>query len=165
VRTYRIQAGGREVVAHTGVNGTVRVGGSVGDVTVSTLGEHTFKISRNGEAVVAYAARVGTRWQVMLRGRLIEVEVQTERDLLIASLSTSGSRSRSGEEVRAPMPSRIVRIDVNIGQEVLAGQPLLVLEAMKMENTLKAAQGGTVADIPVKAGKAVEKGELLIVLK
>ncbi len=63
------------------------------------------------------------------------------------------------------MPSRIVRIDVKVGDEVTVGQALVVLEAMKMENTLKASQNGTVAEVAVTAGKAVEKGALLIILK
>jgi len=52
-----------------------------------------------------------------------------------------------------------------VGDEVTVGQGLVVLEAMKMENTLKASQNGTVAEVAVVAGKAVEKGALLIILK
>jgi biotin carboxyl carrier protein len=66
--------------------------------------------------------------------------------------------------VRAPMPGLIVRVEVEAGQLIRVGQGLVVLEAMKMENEIKALSAGKVADVHVTPGKAVEKGELLISL-
>jgi pyruvate carboxylase subunit B len=102
---------------------------------------------------------------VIVGGRLFELEPRSERDRLISSFSGSGAGGRAALEVRAPMPSRIVRIEVKEGDSVTVGQGLIVVEAMKMENTLKAPQNGTVTTVAVTEGKAVEKGTLLIVLQ
>ena len=63
------------------------------------------------------------------------------------------------------MPAMVVKLEVNVGDEVRAGQPLIVLEAMKMENELLASGPGRVKAVYVNAGKAVEKGELLLLLE
>ena len=63
------------------------------------------------------------------------------------------------------MPGLVVKVQVEVGQEVTAGQPVLVLEAMKMENELKAAGPGVVDQILVKPGQAVEKGAVLVTFR
>jgi biotin carboxyl carrier protein len=63
------------------------------------------------------------------------------------------------------MPGRVVNVLVNVGDTVSAHQGLLVLEAMKMENELKAPKAGKVVEIKVKPGQTVEKGELLLVVE
>ena len=68
------------------------------------------------------------------------------------------------QEVLAPMPALVARIEVKPGDEVIAGQPLIVLEAMKMENEIRARRGGFVTAVHVVPGKAVERGELLVTL-
>ncbi|CAN5160725.1 acetyl/propionyl/methylcrotonyl-CoA carboxylase subunit alpha [soil metagenome] len=67
--------------------------------------------------------------------------------------------------VRAPMPGRVARIMVTAGDAIAAGQPLLVLEAMKMEHTLKAGIAGTVAQLSVTAGAQVKEGDILCVIE
>jgi len=76
----------------------------------------------------------------------------------------AASHGHAGEEQRviAPMPGRVVRVLVKPGDEVAAGQPLLVIEAMKMENELVAARGGTVREVGVAEGASVETGRLLV---
>jgi len=79
-----------------------------------------------------------------------------------------GDESAAGhsgpERLLAPMPGKIVRVLVNTGEAVLARQPVVVIEAMKMENELKASQAGTVAEIHVRDGQSVEAGALLAVI-
>ena len=163
--TYRIRYKEHEFAARTEGDGVVRVGAAGDEIRIVPTGEMTFQLYQNGLMTTAAAARVGNRWHVVMEGMLIELEAQSERERLISSLSRSGVHAHSVLEVRAPMPSRIVRIDVSVGDEVTVGQSLIVLEAMKMENTLKAGQNGIVSQVAVVAGKAVEKGALLIVLK
>jgi biotin carboxyl carrier protein len=62
------------------------------------------------------------------------------------------------------MPGLVVRVQVEPGQQVAAGAPLVVLEAMKMENQLKAPAAGMIAEVRVVAGAAVEKGQVLVTL-
>jgi biotin carboxyl carrier protein len=63
------------------------------------------------------------------------------------------------------MPALVVRVEVKAGDEVREGQGLLVLEAMKMENEIRSPQAGKVREVFVSNGKAVEKGELLLLLE
>jgi biotin carboxyl carrier protein len=67
-------------------------------------------------------------------------------------------------EVRAIIPGRVVSVSVAPGDEVVAGQQLLVVEAMKMQNELPAPRAGTVARIATETGQTVEVGDLLLVL-
>jgi pyruvate carboxylase subunit B len=92
----------------------------------------------------------------------LEVEVLDERSRAIRDMTrTSAARSGPASLV-APMPGLIVRLAVQVGETVTAGQSLVVMEAMKMENELRAATPGTVKSIQVEVGAAVEKGVLLV---
>ena len=67
-------------------------------------------------------------------------------------------------EIHAPMPGLVLEINVSEGQEVEKGDPLLILEAMKMENVIKAPGNGIIKKIHVEKGNPVEKNELLVEL-
>jgi biotin carboxyl carrier protein len=69
-----------------------------------------------------------------------------------------------GQIVKAPMPGRITHVSVRPGDAVDAGDTLLVIEAMKMENELRAGHAGTVAEVRVEAGQTVNPGDVLIVI-
>jgi biotin carboxyl carrier protein len=76
-----------------------------------------------------------------------------------------GPHSAAGpERVVAPMPGKVVRVLVQQGQTVRARQPIVVIEAMKMENELRAGRDGTVAELPARDGQSVEAGALLAVI-
>jgi biotin carboxyl carrier protein len=78
-----------------------------------------------------------------------------------AAARASGGPAR----VSAPMPGKLVRVLVEAGQEVKAGQGLVVMEAMKMENELRAPRDGRVREVPAREGQAVEAGALLVVVE
>jgi pyruvate carboxylase subunit B len=111
--------------------------------------------------IVAHAGEART-WQVHVDGRRYEAEVLDERTRAIREMTGRGAGRRGPGAVRAPMPGLIVRIEVEPGQQVVSGQGVAVMEAMKMENELKAEGAGTVARILVRAGQAVEKGAILV---
>ena len=102
------------------------------------------------------------RWVVSVHGERHEVEVVDERTRHIRSLAGTGAAVAAGGVIRAPMPGLVVRVQVEVGQRVAAGAPVAVLEAMKMENQLKAPGAGVVQAIHVRPGDAVEKGKGLI---
>jgi biotin carboxyl carrier protein len=94
--------------------------------------------------------------------RVFEVKKGQPLDALIASMGLDKPKVRKLKQLKAPMPGRVVGIAVQIGQEVQVGDPLLTLEAMKMENVLKAEGIGVVKHISINPQDVVEKGGLLI---
>lgn len=82
-----------------------------------------------------------------------------------APLSPKKEVPAGGTQITAPMPGNILEVKVSEGQAVKAGQTLLVLEAMKMENDIQAPVDGTVASIPVSKGSNVETGTVLAVIR
>jgi acetyl/propionyl-CoA carboxylase alpha subunit len=98
-------------------------------------------------------------------GYKFEVEALDERSKIIRELSGDKNKATGPAPIIAPMPGLIVRINVGVGDEVHAGQGVVVMEAMKMENELRSASGGKVKTILVQPGTAVEKGTRLVELE
>ena len=76
-----------------------------------------------------------------------------------------GSTGSGPQRLAAPMPGKVVRVLVSVGDTVLARQPVVVVEAMKMENELRASRDGTVTEIHVREGMSVNAGALLLVIQ
>ncbi|MGB3802252.1 MAG: biotin/lipoyl-containing protein [Lewinella sp.] len=106
--------------------------------------------------------RNGKRLTVAIGNREFTVRLADKYDQLVERLGLSVNPEAATNEVTAPMPGLILDVLVEVGQTVEGGTPLVVLEAMKMENVLKADGEGTVKEIRVKKGDAVEKRQLLI---
>jgi biotin carboxyl carrier protein len=99
---------------------------------------------------------------VKINHRVFEIKKKGELDDLIAALGLDIPKIRKLKELQAPMPGRIVNIAVEVGQELIVGDELLSLEAMKMENVLKAEGIGKVKAILIDNNQVVEKGAILI---
>lgn len=97
-----------------------------------------------------------------LDGRRHRVEAETERERRVREMKGVGAGSRGPRPLKAPMPGLVVKVDVEEGQAVEAGQGLVIVEAMKMENELQAEVEGVVAKVHVEAGQAVEKDEVML---
>ena len=102
------------------------------------------------------------RWVVTHAGERWEVEVIDERTRHIRSLTASGDHRRTAQVLKAPMPGLVVRVQASPGDSVAAGAGIVVLEAMKMENELKAPAEVHIKSVLVVAGQAVEKGQVLV---
>jgi biotin carboxyl carrier protein len=102
------------------------------------------------------------KWSVVLRGERWEYEVLDERARHIRSLTGAAGPQRGTPPLKAPMPGLVVRVLAEPGAQVLAGAGVVVLEAMKMENELRATAAAVVKTVRVKAGEAVEKGQVLV---
>jgi acetyl/propionyl-CoA carboxylase alpha subunit len=85
-----------------------------------------------------------------------------ERARAIREIAGGEEKASGPAHLMAPMPGLIVRVNVSAGDQVQAGQGLVVMEAMKMENELRATVAGTVRRVAVNPGSAVEKGALLL---
>ena len=122
------------------------------------------RLSLDGEShrVVAVAGEQRGTWQLQLDGERVLLEVVDERTRAIRAMTAHSSGPKGPKPVKAPMPGMVVRIEVEPGQQVAAGQGVVIIEAMKMENELKADAAGVVSKILVTPGTAVEKGAVLV---
>ena len=100
--------------------------------------------------------------KIKINHRVFEVRKKGELDDLIAALGLDVPKVRKLKELQAPMPGRIVNIAVVVGQVLEVGNEILSLEAMKMENVLKAEGVGTVKAIHIATNDIVDKGSVLI---
>ena len=116
-------------------------------------------------SVGLFARKAESGWQLELEGRAFSVRVEDERARHIRGLSAATAPADGRTEVRAPMPGLIVKVEVEIGQEVLPGAGLVVMEAMKMENELRAEASGTVTEVRVEPGRTVDRNDLLVVIE
>lgn len=99
---------------------------------------------------------------LVINGRTIVVTEVDRYTELLSSLGMSGLAEVKAKDVKAPMPGLVLEVAVEAGQAVNEGDTLLVLEAMKMENVIKATTGGTVNSVGVSASESVEKGQVLV---
>lgn len=102
------------------------------------------------------------QFSLFVNGNRYEVSLADAYDQLIQRLGLSLKKETKGGNIMAPMPGLVLDILVEEGQTVEEGEALIILEAMKMENVLKAGAAGTVKGIPVVKGENVEKSHLLI---
>jgi len=90
------------------------------------------------------------------------VPIKNKRELLLARIQGAGTKDRKQTALKAPMPGLVLQVLVTEGQVLQAGDPILVLESMKMENVLRAQSDGTVVSVVIQPGEAVEKGQILV---
>ncbi|TVT41661.1 biotin/lipoyl-binding protein [Hymenobacter setariae] len=132
---------------------------------IASLGDGRYHIlyqgkSYNAELLAAdYEAKT---FVLRLNGQRVELQAKDRFDQLLERMGLSNAAATKVNELKAPMPGLIVDIRVQPGQTVQKGDPLLVLEAMKMENILKAPAEGTVGSILVDLRANVTKGQVLV---
>lgn len=101
-------------------------------------------------------------YTVKINSNLYQVQISNQLDVLIKEMGLSLSANQIINEIKAPMPGMILDVMAKDGQEVKEGDNLLVLEAMKMENTIMAPRDAVIKSINVEKGKTVSKNEVLI---
>ncbi|MEO0559994.1 MAG: acetyl-CoA carboxylase biotin carboxyl carrier protein subunit [Bacteroidota bacterium] len=146
-------------------DGSLHVDGQPVDARISQISEHSVLLVLDGRPHVLTLQRDGSTAHVTQGGTDVEVTVKTETDLLLERFGLDAGDSAAEREIRAPMPGLVLRVLAEPGQTVVAGQGLVVLEAMKMENELKAPADGTIAAVYTEAGAAVGKNDLLVELE
>jgi biotin carboxyl carrier protein len=156
----------------------VSLNGRSRDVDVARVDRRTFSLivsTPSGTDTAPDAGRIGSSYEVTISPDAATGQLIVHVDGMPVTLTLNGRRwgrrdhattSGSGpERIAAPMPGKIIRILVQTGESVRARQPVIVVEAMKMENELRASRDGTVAEIHVREGMSVDAGTLLVVLQ
>jgi biotin carboxyl carrier protein len=159
-----ILQGNEHAVIHHGGN-EWSVGSFRGEVEIRETEAGVYTVVMAGRAHRVVAGRNGNGWLVLTEGVQRSVSVESARERLMKQYTRSAAQEHRHLEIRAPMPALVGRILVAPGDEVEAGRPLLVLEAMKMENEIKVHLTGRVKEILVERGRTVEKGQILLTLE
>lgn len=105
---------------------------------------------------------IAKKYTIKVNNNTYEVAISDALDILIQSMGIERGRTKVVNAIKAPMPGLILEISVEVGQEVKENDPLLILEAMKMENSFLSPRNGIIKSIAVQKGMAVDKGQLLV---
>jgi len=160
---YFVNVGGREIEVDVDGDQVSVDGERMAAALSSVPGSPVRLLVLDGRSVALPMEPAGAgRWAITLHGERREVEVVDARMRHIRSLTGDSRQKTGGGTLLAPMPGLVVRVQVEAGQDVAAGTPVVVLEAMKMENQLKTAVAARVVAVRVEAGQAVEKGQVLL---
>ncbi|MDT5262575.1 MAG: hypothetical protein QOC61_1579 [Acidobacteriota bacterium] len=145
------------------------VGGRRYEIEARRVGEDEYLLLREGRVYVCRvgaepgAAGVRGALQVSVGGREYGVKLTDPKHLRGARVAAGHDAGRA--QVIAPMPGKVVRVLVEEGQSVEAGQGLVVVEAMKMQNELKSPKAGTIAELRAESGATVNAGDVLAVIE
>jgi biotin carboxyl carrier protein len=129
------------------------------------IGDGYFHILYNNDsykAEVVKADHVGKTFSIKINGRIYAVEVKDRFDVLLEKMGMTATASGKVNNIKAPMPGLIIDLKVKSGDTVKQGDPLLILEAMKMENIIKCPGEAVVKSVKIKKGDSVEKNQVLI---
>lgn len=146
-------------------NGLFQVDGKPLSWDLAKISEGRFHIQldRKGYNAEVVAVEKETKsFSFKINGRIYTVALKDKFDLLLEQMGMNSSASLKVNHVKAPMPGLIIDLRVKEGDTVKAGDPLIILEAMKMENIIKAAGDSVVKTVKVKKGDSVEKNQILI---
>ncbi|WP_285009946.1 acetyl-CoA carboxylase biotin carboxyl carrier protein subunit [Pedobacter faecalis] len=132
---------------------------------IEELGERNLHVLHHNKSyeveLVAHNSEEKTA-QVKVNGNIYQVSLTDQFDDLLKKMGIDAASARKVKELKAPMPGLVLSLPVTEGQEVIKGQGLVVLEAMKMENSIKAPADATIQKILVNQGDKVEKNQVLI---
>ena len=100
--------------------------------------------------------------RIRVNGVEHQLQVLDDQKMLLESMGMNTDAEAEGSAVEAPMPGKVLEVKVAAGDEVAAGDAVLVLEAMKMENVLRAPREGKIEQVHTRVGEAVEKGAVVV---
>ncbi len=132
------------------------------------VSENTFHLLLDGQSIAAEVLERDYQrklFVIKINGTRYEVQLSDELDQMIERLGLGKRASTAIDKIKAPMPGLVRQVLVAPGDEIHVGQPVLILEAMKMENVIKAPGDGRVKTLRVGQGAAVDKNQVLIELE
>ncbi|MDB4286115.1 acetyl-CoA carboxylase biotin carboxyl carrier protein subunit [bacterium] len=149
-------------------NGHYLHNGNAVDPDIKKIGPNEWHILYNQKSYNVFLLKVDKSARTVtlsINEKKTVVKIKTQLDKLLQEMGLEGALEQKVDSINAPMPGLIKEINVKSGDEVKKGDPVLILEAMKMENVIKAPGDGVIADVHVKIQDSVEKNELMISLE
>ncbi len=162
---YQVNTNDKAAVSIEFKNDETFLNGEKVDWSAVSTGNSSFHVLQNNQSYNAEIVSVNVEektMQVRINNNIYSVQVKNRMDILLSQMGMSSASSQKANDLKAPMPGLVLKINVAEGQAIKKGESLLILEAMKMENVLKAAGDGVVKVIKVKEKSVVDKGQLLI---
>ena len=150
-------------VSEVGGRFRVVVGEEAWDVDARLPARGLYSLLIGGVSYVADVKEEDSWFLVDVSGESYRIRVEEESRHIIRTRGGAES-AEGGLVVTAPMPGKIVRVEVAVGQAVKPGDGLVVIEAMKMENEFRATTAGTVSEVRVQVGQTVNAGDVLVVV-
>lgn len=123
---------------------------------------HVIYEGRSLEVIFLGSDNGGKASRIMIEGKIYNIELTDKYDKLLKKLGIESAGQSKSKSVKAPMPGLVLEVDVKPGDEVSEHEPLLILEAMKMENVIKSPTSGKIKSVHTNQGETVEKNELLV---
>lgn len=102
------------------------------------------------------------KYELCIDGQEFEIEIKDSLDQMLDKMGYSDKLKGGSGEIKSPMPGLVLKLDIEKGQHIKKGETLLILEAMKMENLIKAEYDLTVKTVDIKTGDSVAKNQLLL---
>ncbi len=163
--TYSTYVDGEELEIIIHQDGMVEIDGECFEVNLQHISTNVvYSMLIEGRSHEVYATLEDGAWRILLDGERYEVSVEDERTKRLKSLEGPDKMLVGDVQIKAPMPGLVVKVLVEVGQQIESNQPLCILEAMKMENELRAPRAGVVKEIRVAPREAVELQQVLIIL-
>lgn len=116
-------------------------------------------------AVLVEADTDNKKFKIAIDGDTFSIEIKDELDQMLEIMGFGVKVNKQLTNIKAPMPGLVLEIAVSEGQQVNAGDKILILEAMKMENSIMIPTGATIKKILVSKGQAVDRGQVLVELE
>lgn len=144
-------------------NGAIFVNDRHYDYKFEEIGEGRFLLRTGFKSYILDNVSVnGSEVEFTLNGKWVKSDIKDEQALLLSSLGFKVGAGNAQGNLKAPMPGKILNIMTKTGEEIQAGSPVVVLEAMKMENELKAPVTGIIKNINAEVGQSVEKNHVIL---
>jgi len=134
-------------------------------VALSPVSFNLIKDHRCSNAKLLEANATAKRLTIEIDGETFDIEIKDELDQVLEQMGFGKASIKQVKEIKAPMPGLVLEIAVTDGQEVKEGDKLLILEAMKMENSIMIQTNAIIKKVLVAAGQAVDKGQVLVELE
>lgn len=154
-REFRVESTGKEKT----------INGKLFNADIIEIRTGKFHILRNNQSFAGEIVEVNVAEKMIslkINQSVYHVTVKDKYDELLHDLGLDTANAKHAGDVKAPMPGLVLNVMVQPGQKIQKGDALIVLEAMKMENILKAAADGEVKKIMVKKGDKVEKNQIMV---
>lgn len=133
-------------------------------IKISTDEYNLVKDHRSVNARISETGGTDKELSVEIDGDIFHVSIKDGLDQMLDNMGYSNASSKQIKEIKAPMPGLVIEISVNEGQQVKEGERILILEAMKMENSIMIQSDAIIKKVSVSPGQAVDKGQVLVEL-